>query len=199
MIARQADKLEALLKRKYRNALAFKSANVIKPMVKIVRLFTQLSDDEIINQLIEQNVWLADRQIEIVRSYRIGINDNQYTNLIIATNLETQSEFLSRQKILFNFKVSKCYAYFNIIQCNRCCAYGHMSGDCAREQVCKFCAQDHPFFECPNKQQLPRCINCTNKNGKIGSNYKTGHMASADVCPIRISRINAIKDSLKKK
>lgn len=64
--AEEAEKLETMLKRKYRNALAFKSANVIKPMIKIVRLFTQLSENEILNQWIEQNAWLIDRQIEII-------------------------------------------------------------------------------------------------------------------------------------
>ncbi|XP_023244860.1 uncharacterized protein LOC111642714 [Centruroides sculpturatus] len=51
--------------------------------------------------------------------------------------------------------------YFNIVQCYRCCKYGHYAKECSSERAyCNHCGGDHRYSECKNKSTSPSCINC---------------------------------------
>jgi hypothetical protein len=67
-----------------------------------------------------------------------------------------------------------------LVQCFKCCAYGHIAKHCRAEARCGHCSGFHETRDCPNNKEKAFCRNCLGKG--LGS---TEHKAWSESCPVR--------------
>lgn len=188
----EAQKVEASLRTKY-PTIVVKPVVPIKPQVKLTRIFTELeANDQIIAQLREQNHWLQKAEFTIDRSYEITTSNSKYSNLILNCDLATQTLFLKKGICIFGFNECRVFEYLNLLQCNNCLRYGHYARECRFVALCKVCADKHMTAQCTLETNTRKCANCNRANAK-GANFNARHRANDEKCPIRIERIEALK------
>ena len=61
-------------------------------------------------------------------------------------------------KLFFNIRYPEIYIS-PVIQCHRCCRYGHTSKICKAKVRCPACSLEHNLLECPDKLN-PKCLHC---------------------------------------
>ena len=78
-----------------------------------------------------------------------------------------------------------------LVQCFKCCGYGHIAKNCRLSASCGHCAQDHETRGCP-KKDLSFCICCIR-----AKRTKTTHKAWAETCPTRIDTREELHSKLR--
>ncbi len=66
-----------------------------------------------------------------------------------------------------------------LVQCFKCCGYGHIAKNCWLSASCGHCAQTHETRECQQKDKS-QCTNCTR-----GGRSDRGHKAWSESCYYR--------------
>lgn len=197
--AKSANEVEETLKTKYGEAIDVKGINGSRPQVKITRLPCDESlDQDLLQQILEQNIWLKDAILTIERSYSVTTEKLKYRNLIISCELDIQKLILQKGFVICGMKECRCFENVNMIQCHKCARFGHFVRDCTFPARCRKCSADHETKECTTIPKLHRCANCISSNSR-GTNYDTRHRSSDDRCPVRIARIEALKNYLQSK
>ena len=79
-------------------------------------------------------------------------------------------------KIFFNIRYPELYIG-SVIQCHKCCRYGHTSKICKARMRCPACSEEHDLTVCRDKLN-PKCIHC---EGNHLANEK-GTPASKRIC-----------------
>lgn len=163
-----------------------------KKFVKVVWIDKDeatLTDDEIINNIIQQNkISECSDNVKMKIVKRI-INDKKNDfSVIIKVNPELQKMLLFLEKICLGWKQCKVVEHINILRCFKCCGYNHYANDCKREIHCGKCGGAHDSNSCQSK--FLKCINCANKkkNSKDVNNIilNDNHNAFDKTCPIYI-------------
>lgn len=86
-----------------------------------------------------------------------------------------------------------------LMQCYHCQKYGHTAPRCLRineKPICPHCAGDHGLKDCQNKNEVPKCINCTTNNQIKKSSYPTNHKANNEECKQRIKMLQYAKERI---
>lgn len=95
------------LAEKYGEALKIKTVNKTKPMIKIPKIFTnETHQDVILAQLVDQNPILKNIKIDIEQFYETSTyRDEKYRCLMIAVDLASHAKIL--KKGFFHFNISE--------------------------------------------------------------------------------------------
>lgn len=190
----EAKLLENKITQKYRGQIKVNKVSDTKPLIKIANLPTDITDDEPTTMLNEQNFWLRDRTFTAHKSYIIKLDNREYKNLVVETDVTTQKEILERGTVIIGFSERRCFESINTIQCLKCFRYGHIQHECKFEETCKKCADKHSTASCTS--ETIKCSNCTayNKNKPAKEQYRNNRIATDDRCLVRRSRIEALKN-----
>jgi len=78
-----------------------------------------------------------------------------------------------------------------LVQCFRCCGYGHIAKNCRVEARCGHCCGSHETRSCDQKDQAI-CSNCTHRSFRENK-YKVW----SDVCPVRTETRNELDQKLR--
>lgn len=187
-------KVEDELKKKYRESIEIKPVVASKPQIKITRIYiNNLTNEELILQLREQNHWLAKAVFNIDRRYEVTTVKGTHINIIVNTDLISQRLFLDRGVVIINFNESRVYEYVNVLQCNRCLRYGHYARECNLLPRCKKCTDQHETQDCKATEDIIKCVNCLTSNKNKGTTHNVRHRSTEERCPLRIERIEALK------
>lgn len=184
--------LENHINQKFQQKVNVKSVKKHRPTIKIVRIYSDLDDQAIFNQILSQNSWIPQSSVKLIRVYKINLRNNQYSNILLETDLDTHNLILERGSVVFNLSQCRAFEVVDILQCNKCMRFGHISTNCVNDETCKFCAQSHRSANCENRTSRPQCINCLRVNLE-GANYNTNHIATNERCPSRQDRIHNLK------
>lgn len=69
--------------------------------------------------------------------------------------------------------------YIDVVQCLRCCGFGHVAKSCREGRKCGACSGDHETRDCKTSQGEFKCINCTRAGIHLGA-----HKAMDKECPV---------------
>jgi hypothetical protein len=79
-----------------------------------------------------------------------------------------------------------------LVQCFKCCSYGHIAKNCRAKARCGHCSEPHETRGCPAKaQNTGSCAACKAQGYK-----KIDHKAWDELCPVRISAREKLRTKL---
>lgn len=77
-----------------------------------------------------------------------------------------------------------------LVQCFKCCSYGHIAKNCRAKARCGHCSESHETRECTQKDRKS-CAAC-----KAFGHKKTDHKAWDEMCPVRITARERLRTRL---
>lgn len=188
-----AKKLESTLKTHYGSKIEITQIKDTYPKFKIIGAhLNDISNQQFILNLKEQNDWLKNADLQIVDKYDVPGRNGTYSNVIVRCDVQTLKRVLEKGQIILGLDMKKVYEYIDILQCFRCQKYGHVATVCMSDPACKFFGHDHESRLCGEKEEFT-CINCIRQNRK-GANLNAKHKATDERCPMRNERIAGLKE-----
>lgn len=143
-----------------------------------------LNIDTAINELIRDNSgWFPDSDVESVEFYK----SSPPQSLKHLTDCITLKIFISHAAYRHFLRSSHditnvdCHGHLlkfkeevTIIQCWKCCSFGHYSNQCTASFKCRYCLTDHAQnYDCPGKVS-PQCRNCVSNNEALKIKLQSG-------------------------
>lgn len=177
-----------------------------KPIMIVKRLQSDLSEDEIVLGIIQQNEGLQNCRkddFKLIKEIKLKKFEQQKTSQQDISNYLLQTSGAIR-KILVNIgKINIKYQRVPIddlsplTQCYHCLKYGHTALRClnrTQPPTCPHCAQDHTLAKCTEKNNKPICYNCSSNNIKYKSNISDDHRADSINCTYRQKMLQIAKE-----
>lgn len=140
-----------------------------------------------ISQLNESNSgWFPNKDVESVEYYQAAAppgknKDATYQVLKIFVSQAAYRHFLRSSHDITNVDVNgeliKVKEEVNIVQCWKCCNFGHYSNQCHSAFLCRFCLNDHAQnVDCPGKFS-PQCRLCQANNSLLQVKIAAGDLS----------------------
>lgn len=149
------------LQQKYKDSIIIKKTDPTRPMIKIIRIQTDIeNNDEIVQQMKEQNSWLRDLHFKITDKYDVITSAVTYKNIILSCDLSVHKKFMEHGVIILGFKESRCVEHVNLTQCKRCARFGHFIHSCTYKVRCKKRTVEHLTSDCQITENF-KCCNCS--------------------------------------
>ena len=171
------------------------------PKIKIISVpsYFDTSNKEYVNaHIIENNPFIGNlastsrEPIEFLFSYDIN---NRKTLIVRCSPLIRAAIHKNGDRLKIGVSLCRVYDRIHVLQCNKCCRFGHHHNNCKAEEVfCAHCSEKHSSRDCPHKKntQHHSCINCLlSKTESIKINA-TKHNAFSFQCPLYINERNRI-------
>ncbi|XP_023238043.1 uncharacterized protein LOC111636882 [Centruroides sculpturatus] len=156
------------------------------PHIVLYSVPAQLLREELQDYIYEQNNIIHENysEIEFKEQFKIkfsmGRKDAQFHNWAVEVSPQIRKYLLMVGKINLQWSRCRVQDFCPIMQCFRCCKYGHSTKYCEQEiPTCSQCAGEHTYKQCPNKTTKPRCINC--HHNKLNT---LNHNARDSSCPV---------------
>lgn len=157
------------------------------PLLKVVGInpeIAEMSNDEIVQDLMERNDLTADHLINFKVKFKH--KSKNVWNLILEVNNLTYDRIMKEQKIHLASGRYNVYNDFNISLCTKCCKYGHTRKKCKNDNLnfCTYCAGSHLSRDCRNQEEK-QCKICCDFNSKhTGDPRNTKHSCTEfQSCP----------------
>ncbi|XP_023230403.1 uncharacterized protein LOC111630517 [Centruroides sculpturatus] len=142
------------------------------PHVVLYSVPVQIRREELLDHIYEQNYIIHENfsdtefkeQFKI--KFRMGRKDAQFINWAIEVSPQIRKYLLMMGKINLQWSRCRVQDFCSIMQCFRCCKYGHSTKYCEQEvPTCSQCAGEHTYKQCPNKNNEPRCVRFADVEG----------------------------------
>ena len=161
-----------------------------RPLVIFKGLQKDVSDEEFIDALIEQNSKIEDvisqDSVEHHIKFRFSLKNRNIhlKNNVVETSPQVFKLLIEAQRANVGHQKVYVQEYSSFVQCLKCYGFGHTTRHCsATSDVCGHCAGGHRTSECDAKDSQPKCINCHKSNVKRNTSESTNHKASSAYCP----------------
>ena len=136
-----------------------------KPALIIYGVHSEMSGEEIVEKLIQQNIkdetLLEEAMRETKPKFRTGPRKQERDHIVLETTNKIRLYLVGKSKIFINFERFAIKDFLSIPKCYRCITYGHVEKHCrAPKQLCKYCGKDsHKFEACPDSSK-DYCVPC---------------------------------------
>jgi len=153
-----------------------------KPRLILKGLDSSLSDEEVIQELLECNpeLGLTDTDARDIRvAYHSGPRSGTVNDLVLEVSPEILRRIEGKKAYIGGIR-STLSLNHSVSQCFKCQKHGHTAKNCREEdQTCRNCAENHDSRTCQIKEY--KCSNCKGK-----------HKASSDSCPAKIAALKRL-------
>ena len=166
------------------SALQVKQRN---PRVFIHRVGTEVTTDEIINELVVKNKSLKkffdDNPSKDIadhicvkfafkaRNSTGQVIDNNRQNIILEVSPEVRR--LIKQSVFVGYESCRVSEHIQVTRCYKCCAFQHIASNCtAGHQVCGHCGGNHAVNRGDVCIEPKKCVNCDNHNKRVANESK---------------------------
>ncbi|XP_023243208.1 uncharacterized protein LOC111641289 [Centruroides sculpturatus] len=158
------------------------------PKMAIYNIPADLNKDTIIEAIFDQNdaitfQYQGDKEMykrDISAKFKWGKRpDSKHWVFEVTPKLR---KIMNRQrKVNIGWVRCNMEEYYSIIQCYKCCRYGHFAKECRSEHsYCNYYGEDHRYSDCKNKATAPSCINCIKAKAPTSA-----HKADNNTCTER--------------
>lgn len=153
-----------------------------KPLLKIVGLYSKMSEDELVNSIRAQNDSCdANSCIQLIE---MKVQRNGVT-AIIETDATSYGNILRNGRLNIEFERCRVFPFIKITRCYKCQEYGHIANYCKKSQhICGKCGDEHKTDECTSETR--KCVNCVYAKDvlKADPNIDINHYAWSFKCPV---------------
>lgn len=187
-------KLKKVAIEKLGNDYEIEVAKKRDPWLKIVGIEKEIeTEQQICDMLKAQNEHLAnDNDMKIIRKYVVK---DRYTTAIVQMSVNNFEACINSGKVNIGWSTCKVYEEVPLRMCMKCCEYGHIAKDCAKETVCIKCGGAHMKSEC--SVTTLKCRNCDEANKKYNFGLNTDHMINDLNCGVRQKRVQIVKRNIR--
>lgn len=188
----EAARFESLFKEKYKDRAQVIKPKELTPKFKIVNVPEELNEEELRKKLCECNKWIPEGGLNLDREYS---SIPRRKTFVYECSANLLSVVLKKEKVRVDMSEFRCFEDFELLQCFKCCKFGHSFNTCKGIMTCKICAGEHHHGQCPNKSR-PCCANCRQEENVTGVRMNYNHRATAGTCEVRRRRSQAVIASL---
>lgn len=161
------------------------------------------TQEEFISDLILQNedikiIYEMDPN-QIKYKGTIQIKKFKQKNIILETSGDIRNLLISKKSVNLGFYQIKVEDCNPLMQCYHCQKYGHTAMRCLQppnKPICLHCAGEHNLKNCNNKNEIPKCINCTELNLKFNTTNPTDHKSNSEKCKHRLKMLNFAQEKI---
>jgi hypothetical protein len=159
----------------------------------LLKFVPKEEEDADIKSTILQQSNLTHLEDTILQKKCIKRTSEDSRHIVIKVSPNTRRELLALHKVKLQWCMCKVEDFISITRCLKCLGFGHTARFCQNQPKCSYCAEDHHWKECGNKQVI-RCSNYAITNTYIhdeSRKAKTNHSVFSKECP-RLRRIESI-------
>ncbi|XP_053681574.1 uncharacterized protein LOC128732352 [Sabethes cyaneus] len=160
----------------------------LKPRIKIIGICGELTADEIVLKLKQQNNLPLSSNISVIR---IRKNENWTYNplvTVLETDAQTFETLINLQSVNVGWDRCRVVEEVNVLRCFKCSKYGHKASSCNNPFCCPKCAGDHEAKDCASS-----FVNCelTNKKRNLPKDKEVciDHSVWSVNCPVYQNRL----------
>ncbi|XP_067136090.1 uncharacterized protein [Centruroides vittatus] len=135
------------------------------PHIIIYSVHKQIDPEDLVKLIYEQNSLLNENysQEDLKELFKIKFNtgkrDGQFCNWVAEVTPLLKRQLLITEKLNIEWSHCRVADFVPILQCYRCCGFGHTTKSCIHEtSTCSHCAGDHTYKECPNRNNSPNAL-----------------------------------------
>jgi len=164
----------------------------LDPKIKLTSLpsyFDTSNKETIVARIVEKNSYLKEQHEKNneCMQYLFTYNTNGHKTIVLKCSPDMRCAIKNHNDNL-NIDCFKCkvYDHFHILQCSKCCKFGHTFKNCKAEKtICTFCSKDHSFKNCSlkNKNDTFSCYNCLSSSDTTIKQNAHSHQAFSKNCP----------------
>lgn len=149
-----------------------------KPRVMIYDIDDDVTDDEVIKSIYEQNLVGADLTLDQFQDefqcvHKFGHKtDRTRKHWVVECSARVRNEVRRKERLYVGWQCCRVKDYNPLVRCYQCQAFGHVSKFCKNKVVCPHCSGEHDRSRCTNKNKPGICANC--KFAGKNHNHETG-------------------------
>ncbi|XP_023216364.1 uncharacterized protein LOC111618966 [Centruroides sculpturatus] len=189
----EADRFEQFIVKEVSNIIIKKPKKKL-PHLVIYSVPSEITREELSRCIYNQNDRIGEiySEVEFIDNFRVkfrmGKRGKYYNNWVIQATPKLRLHLLKIEKISVQWSKCRISDFYPVLQCFRCCRFGHSSTSCSQEaSTCSHCAGQHNFKDCTNKNKPAVCCNCKHDNPS-----NCGHNARDSICKV----YNKIKNNI---
>lgn len=187
----EANKFETMFSSKYKDKVSINKLKDIEAKFKIVNVPMETIEQVFRSKIYSCNRWIEADTLIFDREYSSNLKTK---NIVYRCSNNTLSLIVKKGMVRIDLEEYLCYDDFPLLQCFKCCAFGHTATSCTQNIACKNCGGDHNHKDC--EVSKPSCINCLRAETASGIVHSGKHRATAGICPIRAERMRKVIHTL---
>ena len=152
--------------------------------VKLFGLPTKYTGDELIKQIKDKNKFLEFDDIAFKVIYEQKMQNQSRYNAIFEVKFESFKKIMQAERLGVGLGKYRVLEALYVKRCYKCLGFNHHSSQCKRHQTCSHCTGEHKFIECENKNEIPKCVNCSYANQNHALSLQTNHNSFDHRCLI---------------
>ena len=178
---------------KLSNNFKIEEDQIKKPKLKVIDIDMENSDDNEIEQDINQrNFSNIEDNCKVLHVYKNERTNRKCAIIEVTSNIYKYIKD-NKSRLFVGHQSCRVYDIINTTPCNKCSRFGHSSKKCENSATCNTCAEAHVTSKCTSVTK--KCANCDYSNQKFHTKYNVNHSAiDSDLCEILKSKI---KNTLK--
>lgn len=152
---------------------------VEEPVIKIVDIADELTEDKLIQCLVNQNknLKLGKNKLHVRKLYKA----KKTFSAIIQVNSEMAESILNQQKVKIQWSMCRVFHHIDVRRCYQCYGFNHKANVCKNRPTCKRCGEEKHEEE---EDCGISCINCKMANQKLNLMLDTNHSVFDRKCPV---------------
>ena len=163
------------------------------PKMKIIGYCGQQKESELEATIRQQNLWI-DKSDKFSITYIKRAKNKDVSTVFFECSPKLYWKMINQKKVFIGWQRCSVYENLSISRCFKCQDYFHKSTDCNNAITCGYCAGSHDGSECA--QQVKKCKNCMNANGRFKLTNDTNHTAFDLECPTTKYHVNVIRSKI---
>lgn len=150
--------MESKLQDNYEVSVVYKR----NPRIKVFNVNKKDVNNEevLVEKIIFQNkIKTSKEKLKIKLLYKYEAKDKNNFHIILEIDPDSYGYLSQTRAVYIGWKYCRFVEYVNVIQCFKCCKFGHMAKKCRNQKnTCSKCAGEHRSNACT--VQVKSCANC---------------------------------------
>lgn len=185
----QSDDLVKLATEKLGAEYEIKMTELRKPRIKVIGMYEQFPNEELIEKIKEQNEFMKDSDIKVNHTYK-GYHNN--FSAIIEVDGTHFAKVMEVGRLFVDLQSCKVFEDIQVMRCFNCSQYYHKSKDCQNKRSCQECgSEEHETSKC--NSEIKKCVNCEHAVKTYNVKYDINHAVHDRHCNVFVKKMHMLR------